>query len=87
MELFIAGVKLTHALSAALPGILLFLSAESASTDLLPTVLGLLLFFAVITVILFQAQGVYSEEFFSNRLRFRTMLVAWTSAFCILLVM
>ncbi|MGN7743216.1 undecaprenyl-phosphate glucose phosphotransferase [Pseudomonas sp. 22526] len=87
MELFISGVKLTHALSAALPGILLLLSLESASADIWPTVLGLLLFFAVITVILFQAQGVYSEEFFSNRLRLRTMLVAWTSAFCILLVM
>lgn len=87
MEFFIAGVKLTHAISATLPGILLLLSLESAEDDAWHAAVGLLLFFAILTVIMFQALGVYSEEFFSNRLRFRVMLIAWTSAFCILLVM
>ncbi|MFP3526507.1 hypothetical protein SB912_28875, partial [Pantoea sp. SIMBA_072] len=49
--------------------------------------LGLLLFFAVLTIILFQALGIYSEELFSNRLRLRSNIVAWSAAFCILLFM
>jgi CDP-diglyceride synthetase len=49
--------------------------------------LGLLLFFAILTIILFQALGIYSEELFSNRLRLRTKIKAWSAAFCILLFM
>lgn len=87
MELFIAGVKLTHALTAALPAVVLLLCLESPTQEVWHTVLGLLVFFALLTVIMFQALGVYREDFFSNRLRFRVMLMAWTSAFCILLFM
>ncbi len=49
--------------------------------------LGLLVFFAVLTIILFQALGIYSEELFSNRLRSKTKMKAWSAAFCILLFM
>lgn len=31
--------------------------------------------------------GVYSEEIFSNLLRFRMMFFAWSAAFCLLLFM
>ncbi len=49
--------------------------------------LGLLLFFGALTVIMFQALDVYSDDIFSNRLRFRIMFFAWASAFCLLLFM
>ncbi len=36
---------------------------------------------------MFQALDVYSDDIFSNRLRFRIMFFAWASAFCLLLFM
>ncbi|MDB6144340.1 MAG: capsular polysaccharide biosynthesis protein [Pseudomonas sp.] len=68
MEFFIRGVRLKHSLSAALPGIPLLL--KSASKEVRHTVLGLLVFVAVLTVMMFQALEVYFEALFIHRLRF-----------------
>src|SRR5690606_39528902 len=46
-----------------------------------------LVFFGVISVVIFQSVGIYSEEVFSTLLRFRTMLVAWAAAFSLLIFM
>ncbi|MGC6373370.1 undecaprenyl-phosphate glucose phosphotransferase [Pseudomonas sp. K2I15] len=87
IEFFVVFVKLMHGFTAVLPALILLFYPEPMASELRAHFLGLLLFFAILTIILFQAMGVYSEELFSNRLRFRTMLVAWSSAFCILLFM
>ncbi|MGY2293364.1 nucleoside-diphosphate sugar epimerase/dehydratase, partial [Pseudomonas sp. SDO5511_1_S431] len=87
IEFFVVFVKLIHGATAILPALVLAFYPEPMAPELRSHFLGLLVFFAVLTLILFHALGVYSEELFSNRLRFRTMLVAWSSAFCILLFM
>lgn len=87
VEFFVVFVKLIHGLTAVLPAILLLFYPDPVAEHMRNHYLGLLVFFALLTIILFQALGVYSEDLFSNRLRFRVMLVAWISAFCILLFM
>lgn len=86
IEYFLAAMRLVHGLTAALPGflLLLWLSSEPLLTQSYATVL---LFFGVLTVMMFQALGVYSEAIFSNLLRFRVMFFAWSAAFCLLLFM
>ncbi|WP_457788251.1 undecaprenyl-phosphate glucose phosphotransferase [Pseudomonas sp. PL-6] len=86
VEYFLAVMRLVHGFTAALPGLLLlfWLSSESGLTQSYATVL---LFFGGLTVVMFQALGVYSEEIFSNLLRFRMMFFAWSAAFCLLLFM
>lgn len=86
IEYFLTAMRLVHGLTAAVPGflLLLWLSDEPLLTQSYSTVL---LFFSVLTVMMFQALGVYSEEIFSSLLRFRVMFFAWSSAFCLLLFM
>lgn len=86
IEYFLAAIRLVHGITAVLPGLLLllWLSDESGLTQ---SYTAVLLFFAVLTVMMFQALGVYSEEIFSRLLRFRVMFFAWASAFCLLLFM
>lgn len=86
IEYFLAAMRIVHGLTAALPGFLLlvWLSDEPMLTQSYTTVL---LFFSVLTVMMFQALGVYSEEIFSSLLRFRVMFFAWSAAFCLLLFM
>jgi Undecaprenyl-phosphate glucose phosphotransferase len=86
VEYFLAVMRLVHGFTAVLPGLLLlfWLSSESGLTQSYATVL---LFFGGLTVVMFQALGVYSEEIFSNLLRFRMMFFAWSAAFCLLLFM
>ena len=87
VEFFVVFVKLVHGLTAIFPPLVLALFLDPMAPEMRSHFLGLLLFFAVLTIILFQALGIYSEELFSNRLRLRTNIVAWSSAFCILLFM
>ena len=87
VEFFVVFVKFIHGLSAILPPLVLVLFIDPMEPELRPHFLGLLLFFAVLTIILFQALGIYSEELFSNRLRLKTKVKAWSAAFCILLFM
>lgn len=86
IEYFLAGCRLLHGITAALPGglLLLWLSEDSAVTQSYATALP---FFSVLTVMMFQALGVYSDEIFSSLLRFRVMFFAWSAAFCLLLFM
>lgn len=86
IEYFLAACRLVHGLTAALPGglLLLWLSEDSALTQSYATVLP---FFSVLTVMMFQALGVYSDEIFSSLLRFRVIFFAWSAAFCLLLFM
>lgn len=86
IQYFLAAMRLVHGVTAALPGFLLliWLSDEPALTQSYATIL---LFFGVLTVMMFQALGVYSEEIFSRLLRFRMMFFAWSAAFCLLLFM
>ncbi len=83
---FIALTRIVHGLTAVLPGfVLLFINShDSISSE---HYAELLLFFALITVMLFQAFGVYNEELFSNLLRFRLMLFCWMTAFTFLIFM
>lgn len=69
IQYFLAAMRLVHGVTAALPGFLLliWLSDEPALTQSYATIL---LFFGVLTVMMFQALGVYSEEIFSRLLRF-----------------
>lgn len=87
VEFFVVFVKLIHGLTAILPPLVLVLFLDPIDPELRAHFLGLLVFFAVLTIILFQALGIYSEELFSNRLRLKTKIKAWTAAFCILLFM
>ena len=65
IEYFLAAIRLVHGITAVLPGLLLllWLSDESGLTQ---SYTAVLLFFAVLTVMMFQALGVYSEEIFSR---------------------
>ena len=86
IQYFLAGMRLVHGFTAALPGVLLLLWV-SKERSLTQSCSAVLFFFAVLTVLMFQALDVYSEDIFSNLLRFRVMFFAWSAAFCLLLFM
>ena len=77
IQYFVAFTRLLHGFTAVLPALLLIWWLNGGVGDQGKYYTSLLLFFALITVLLFQALGVYSEELFSNRLRFRLMARAW----------
>ncbi|MBH9039720.1 sugar transferase [Pseudomonas aeruginosa] len=87
IEYFLVATKLVHALTAIAPALFLLYYPGLVPVELRSNMLGLLLFFGALTVIMFQALDVYSDDIFSNRLRFRIMFFAWASAFCLLLFM
>lgn len=86
VDYFKASVRLVHALTVMLPGFLLagFLPLEVPSGGAFST---FLLFFAVLSIVIFQTLGLYSEEIFSTLLRFRVTLLAWGAAFSVLVFM
>lgn len=83
---FVALTRILHGLTAVLPGLVL-LTLNGYDDAISDDYAGLMLFFALITVMLFQAFGVYNEELFSNQLRFRLMLFCWMTAFTFLIFM
>lgn len=86
VESFLAGVRIVHGVTAALPGVLLaYFSTEISGQA--QNYFALLLFFSVLTVLMFQTLGIYSEELFSSLLRFRITFFAWSAAFCLLVFM
>lgn len=87
IQYFVAFTRLLHGFTAVLPALLLIWWLNGGVGDQGKYYTSLLLFFALITVLLFQALGVYSEELFSNRLRFRLMLICWLGAFSFLIFM
>ncbi|MEN5089804.1 undecaprenyl-phosphate glucose phosphotransferase [Pseudomonas protegens] len=86
VEYFLFGIRVVHGATAIIPGLLLLLLSNTDLT-VLKSDLTILLFFGVISVLIFQALGVYAESIFSNRLRFQLTLFAWASSFCVLLFM
>lgn len=87
VEYFLFGIRLVHAMSCMLPGLVMLALAQNDHPTALNSYFAVLIFFGVISVLIFQAIGVYSESIFSNLLRFRLTLFAWSSAFCLLLFM
>lgn len=87
IEYLLAAIRIVHGATASLPGFILLWILTDSSADLNRGYIGFLLFFGMLSVLMFQTLGVYSEEIFSNRLRFRVMFFAWTAAFCLLLFM
>ncbi|MDY7559698.1 undecaprenyl-phosphate glucose phosphotransferase [Pseudomonas sp. CCC3.2] len=87
VEYFLFGVRVMHGITCILPGLLILAFWQNDYPVELKSYLAVLLFFGFISVLIFQAIGVYSETIFSNLLRFRLTLFAWSSAFCLLLFM
>ncbi|KIH85883.1 undecaprenyl-phosphate glucose phosphotransferase [Pseudomonas batumici] len=87
VEYFLFGIRLVHGLTAMLPGLMLLIYLREQDPDAIKSYFALLLFFGFISVLIFQALGVYAETLFSNLLRLRLTLFAWSSAFCLLLFM
>ncbi|AZC27758.1 MULTISPECIES: undecaprenyl-phosphate glucose phosphotransferase [Pseudomonas] len=86
VEYFLFGIRVAHGMTAILPGLLLLLLANDLPNTL-KSDLTILAFFGVISVLIFQALGVYAESIFSNLLRFQLTLFAWSASFCVLLFM
>lgn len=87
VDYFLASVRLIHGLTAVLPGLLLMLALPLDLPAGGGTFSTFLMFFAVISVVIFHSVGIYSDELFSTLLRFRAMLVAWAAAFSLLIFM
>ncbi|WP_068826367.1 undecaprenyl-phosphate glucose phosphotransferase [Pseudomonas sp. BMS12] len=87
IQYFVAFTRLLHGFTAVLPGLLLIWWLHDGAGEQGEYYTALMLFFALITVLLFQTFGVYSEELFSNLLRFRLTLFCWLAAFSMLVFM
>ena len=87
IEYFLLAVRMMHGLTSVLPGLLIMLFWQTEAPEASEGYLMMLMLFGVVCVVLFQALGVYSETFFSNRSRFKMILFVWSSAFCVLLFM
>lgn len=87
IEYFLLAVRLMHGLTSVLPGLLIIIFWQTEAPEASEGYLMMLMLFGVVCVVLFQALGVYSETFFSNRSRFKMILFVWSSAFCVLLFM
>lgn len=86
---FVACVRVIHGLTAIIPG-LFFLLIENnqpspATTYWDNNELASLMFFALLSTLIFQAFQIYNEEIFSNLLRFRRMFFSWLAAFITLI--
>ncbi|MDR0214618.1 MAG: hypothetical protein LBJ15_11505, partial [Comamonas sp.] len=87
MQGFLAVSRLVHGVTAIAPALVLLFVVDSVPAGERHDVLWLLVFFAALTVVMFQAQGVYTEDIFSNQWRLRLTATAWVLAFCLLLFM
>ena len=81
VEYFLFGIRLAHGLACVMPGLVILALAPAIQVDQAKGELGMLLVFGLICVMMFQALGVYCEALFSNSLRLRMILFAWTAAF------
>lgn len=86
VEYFITGVRLAHWLTAVAPALLL-LALDHVPSEEHENFLAISAFFGLLSVIMFQALGIYSEAIFSNLLRFRLTFFAWSASFGMLLFM
>ena len=69
VEYFLFGIRLVHGLTAILPGLLLLFYLRDQHPETTKSYLAVLIFFGVLSVLFFQALGVYAENIFSNNLR------------------
>lgn len=86
VEYFIAGVRLAHLLTAMAPALILWLLGYVPIHEH-DNFIAISLFFGLISVVMFQALGIYSEAIFTNLLRFRVTFFAWSASFGMLLFM
>lgn len=78
-------IRLAHALIATLPGLVLHVLQVGWGNVFTENSLAVLLFLGLMTVLVFQARGIYNDQLFSNLPRVRAMAFSWGIAFCILL--
>jgi Undecaprenyl-phosphate glucose phosphotransferase len=85
---FVAGVRILHGLTAIIPGMIFLLINEvnqpAPNQYWDDNQAALLLFFALLSTLTFQAFRIYNDELFSNLLRFRRMFFCWLAAFSML---
>lgn len=86
LQVFLLFVRVLHGFTAIVPGFL-FISLDTYPNEGHGDFLALLLFFAFLSVLVFNLFGVYNSSLFSNLLRFRLMLFSWGGAFCFLIYM
>jgi len=79
-QYFVLASKLIHALVIAVPGIAIISFNQSIDADLL----AIIITFSAVSVIVFQAFSIYSEDIFTNLYRFKATLFSWSSAFVFL---
>lgn len=84
---FLFAIRLAHGVICALPGLLILLLSTDKLSEVPHSYFAVQLFFGLVSVLIFQALGMYSEAMFSNAFRFRLIIVAWSAAFCLLLFM
>jgi Undecaprenyl-phosphate glucose phosphotransferase len=87
IEYFLFGIRLAHGIAGVLPGVLILLFMQDHSLQASGNYVAMQVFFSVVCVLVFQALGVYSEALFSNALRLRLIVLAWSTAFGVLLFM
>ncbi len=87
VDYFKASVRAIHALTVMLPGLVLLALQPFDMSQPGSSFAPFLVFFGVVSVLIFQTVGIYSEEIFSTLLRFRIMLLAWATAFTMLIFM
>lgn len=87
VDYFLASVRLIHGITAVLPGVLLMAFLPLDMPNAGAPFSAFLVFFGILSIVIFQTLGIYSEEIFSTLLRFRSMLLAWAAAFTLLIFM
>ncbi|MEE4371968.1 undecaprenyl-phosphate glucose phosphotransferase [Pseudomonas alliivorans] len=87
VEYFLFGIRIAHALACMLPGLLLGAFMQDSVMEKPQNFLAMQVFFGIVVVLIFQAMGVYSEALFSNALRLRSIVIAWSASFGLLLFM
>ncbi|WNW09614.1 undecaprenyl-phosphate glucose phosphotransferase [Pseudomonas sp. DTU_2021_1001937_2_SI_NGA_ILE_001] len=88
VEYFLLGIRLAHGLACILPGLLWLAFEPMTGNDAVDkSQVGILLVYGGLSVLIFQALGVYSEALFSNALRLRMILFAWIAAFGLLMML
>src|SRR3990167_6433113 len=85
---FVACVRILHGLTAIVPGMFFLLINDGKQSPLSrywdDNEAALLMFFALLSALIFQAFRIYNDELFSNLLRFRRMFFCWLAAFSML---
>lgn len=83
VQYFLLLSRALHALAVALPvGLLIYFESNDTRHAMTAG-----LSFAFIALLVFQALGIYSENFFTNKYRFKKTLFAWSAALLVLITL